>query len=186
MQNYFETNFIKIHSAVIQILSFSCSVLFLVMANGGHLGMPNCKKIKKEKWETRNILAQSRINFNQWFLIYHHFRVYAIFSNGSLWSSWIVNLHKVEIVSLKKSKRLYTRNILAWSWINFIQWFFRYCHFRVCAIFSNSPWRPNWIVNLHKIWNDSIQGPLWLNLTKIHSCFLEILGFEGNWLVNTK
>ena len=31
------------------------------------------------------------------------------------------------------------------------------------------------------LWNGSIQGPLWSNLTKIHSCFLEILPFEQNW-----
>ena len=33
---------------------------------------------------------------------------------------------------------------------NQIQWFLRYCHFCVCALFSNGPWRPSWIVNLHK------------------------------------
>ena len=41
-------------------------------------------------------------------------------------------------------------NILAQRRINFNQWVLRYCHFRVYAIFSNSPWRPSWIVNLHK------------------------------------
>ena len=46
-KNHFDTYLVKIHSAVIEILSFSCSVLFLVMANGGHLGMPNCKKSKR-------------------------------------------------------------------------------------------------------------------------------------------
>ena len=30
------------------------------------------------------------------------------------------------------------------------RWFLRYCHFRVYAIFSNSPWQSSWIVNLHK------------------------------------
>ena len=46
-KNHFDTNFIKIHSAVTEILSFSCFVLFLVTADGGHLGMPKCKKSKK-------------------------------------------------------------------------------------------------------------------------------------------
>ena len=73
-KNHFDTNL------VIEILSFSCSVLFLVMANGGHLGMPNRKKSKR--LHTRNILAKSWINFNQWFLRYCHFCIYAIFSNG--------------------------------------------------------------------------------------------------------
>ena len=45
-KNHFEANVVKIHSAVIEILSFSCSVLFLVRANGDHLGMPNYKNKK--------------------------------------------------------------------------------------------------------------------------------------------
>ena len=55
-------------------------MLFLVTANGGHLRLPYCKKSKR--LHTRNILAQTWINFNQWFLRYRHFHVYAIFSNG--------------------------------------------------------------------------------------------------------
>ena len=81
-KNYFDTNLVKIHQAVIEIFSFSYSVLFFVMANGGHLGMPNCKKSKQ--LHTRNILALNWINFNQWFLKYRHFRVYAVFSNGHI------------------------------------------------------------------------------------------------------
>ena len=123
-------------------------MLFIVMTNGGHFGMPYCKNAKR--LHSRNILAQSWINFNQWFLRYGHFRVNAIFSNGPWRPSWIVNLHKFEIVPLKQSKRFHTRNLLAQSWINFNQWFLRYWHFCVCAMFSNGPWRPSWIVNLHK------------------------------------
>ena len=78
-----------------------------------------------------------------WFLRYRHFCVYASFSNGPRRPSWIVNLHKFEIVPFKKSKRLYTRNILAQNWIHFVLWFWRYCHFRVCAVFSTGPWRPS-------------------------------------------
>ena len=43
-KNQFGINLIKIHSTVIEILSSSCFVLFLVMADGSHLGMPNCKQ----------------------------------------------------------------------------------------------------------------------------------------------
>ena len=118
------------------------------MANSSHLGIPNCKKSKR--LHTRNNLAQSWINFIQWFLRYHHFPVYTSFSNGPWQPSWIVNLHEYEIVPFKKSKQFHTRNILAQSWTNFIQRFLRYCQFCVCAIFSNSPWWPSWIVNLHK------------------------------------
>ena len=35
---------VKIHLVVIDILSFSCSVLLLVKADGDHLAVPNCKK----------------------------------------------------------------------------------------------------------------------------------------------
>ena len=42
-KDHFNTNLVKIHPAVIEILSISCHVLFLVMADGGHLGMLNKK-----------------------------------------------------------------------------------------------------------------------------------------------
>ena len=34
-------NLVKIHLEVIEILSFSCSVLLLAKANGDHLAVPN-------------------------------------------------------------------------------------------------------------------------------------------------
>ena len=37
-------NLVKIHLVVIEKLSFSCSVLFLVKADGTHFAVPNCKK----------------------------------------------------------------------------------------------------------------------------------------------
>ena len=37
-------NLIKIHLVIIEMLSFSCSVLILVKADGDHLAVPNCKK----------------------------------------------------------------------------------------------------------------------------------------------
>ena len=42
--NYFDTNMITIHSAVIEILSVSCSVLFLVTADGAILERQIAKK----------------------------------------------------------------------------------------------------------------------------------------------
>ena len=39
-------NLVKIHLVVIEILSFSCSVLLLVKADGNLFPVPNCKKIK--------------------------------------------------------------------------------------------------------------------------------------------
>ena len=51
MLNRFDTDLVKIHSAVIEILSFSCSALLLVTANGGRHGMPNYKKIKTASYK---------------------------------------------------------------------------------------------------------------------------------------
>ena len=42
-------NLVIINLMVIVILSFSCSVLLLVKADGDHLAVPNCKKKKKRK-----------------------------------------------------------------------------------------------------------------------------------------
>ena len=48
---HFDTNLVKIHSAVIEILSFSCFALFLVTTDGGHLGMPKLQNIKKTSYK---------------------------------------------------------------------------------------------------------------------------------------
>ena len=40
-KNHFYPILVTIHYGVMEILSFSFSVLFSVMPNGGHLGMPN-------------------------------------------------------------------------------------------------------------------------------------------------
>ena len=37
-------NLVKIHLEVTEILSFSCSELLLVKADGDHIAVPNCKK----------------------------------------------------------------------------------------------------------------------------------------------
>ena len=50
-KNYFDTNVVKVHLAVVEILLFSRSVLLMVTANGGHLGMPNCKKNKTTSYK---------------------------------------------------------------------------------------------------------------------------------------
>ena len=43
-KNQFDADLVKIHSAVVEILSISFSVLFLITADGCHLGRPYCKK----------------------------------------------------------------------------------------------------------------------------------------------
>ena len=53
--------------------------VILVTANGGRLGMPNYKEKKSKRLQTRNSLAQSWININQWFLKYRYFHVYILF-----------------------------------------------------------------------------------------------------------
>ena len=71
-------------SIKVEIMSISCSALILV--NGKWRPSWNAKMQKKKKKKKRlhiwNIMEQSWINFNQWFLRYCHFCVYAIFSNG--------------------------------------------------------------------------------------------------------
>ena len=146
----------------------------------------NAKLQKSIRHHTRNILAKSWINFNQWFLIYRHLCVYAIFNNGPWWPSWIVNLHKFKIVSYKQSKRLYTGNILAQGWINFIQWFLRYCYFRVCSILSNSPWWPSWIVSLHKYEMVPFRDHCDQIWPKYSHVFLRYWHLSETGLVNTK
>ena len=70
---------IKMLSAVIEILSFSCCALLLVTADGSHVGMLNCKK---SKWlGTRNTLAESWIKFNGGLLRFSRVQVYAIFGS---------------------------------------------------------------------------------------------------------
>ena len=56
-KNHFDTNLVKIHYAVTEVLSFSCFALFLITPNSGHLVTANCKKSKR--LHTINILAQS-------------------------------------------------------------------------------------------------------------------------------
>ena len=50
----FYHNLVIIHLIVIEVLSFSCSVLFLVKALRPHLVVPNCKK---SKWLNAKIIV---------------------------------------------------------------------------------------------------------------------------------
>ena len=93
--------------------------------------MPNSKKIKTA---SNKKTSGTKLDKFQPMVLEMSCCVYTIFSNGPCRPSWIVNLHTLEIVPFKKSKRLHTRNILAQSWISFNQWFLRYCHFRVYDI----------------------------------------------------
>ena len=54
---------------VIEILPFSCSVLFVVMADGDHLAMPNCKKSKC--LNAKIIVTESWYNSIQRFFQFH-------------------------------------------------------------------------------------------------------------------
>ena len=60
------------------------------------------------------------------------------------------------IPNCEKLKLFHAIIILAESWINFNQRFLKYCHFHVCAIFSNGPWHPLWIVQLFNLEKKSI------------------------------
>ena len=52
----FYHNLVKLHLVVIEILSFSCSVLLLVKADGNHLAVQNYQK-KKSKWLNAKIIV---------------------------------------------------------------------------------------------------------------------------------
>ena len=56
-------NLVKIHLEVIEILSFSCSVLLLVKADGDHFAVPNCKK-KKIKAECKDYCNTKLVQFH--------------------------------------------------------------------------------------------------------------------------
>ena len=94
-----------------------------------------------------------------------------IFSNSS----------HLGIPNCKKIQRIHTRNILAQRRSNVNQWVLRYCHFCVYAIFSNRPWRPSWIVNLH-----TYEIVPFRDHCEMHSHFLEILAFGQNWTCKHK
>ena len=68
-------NLIKIHSAITETLSFSCLVLFVVMADGIIEGQIS----KKSKWPHARIIPQSWYDSTEIFSV----SLSAIFRNGS-------------------------------------------------------------------------------------------------------
>ena len=63
-------NLVKNYLVVIEILSFSCSVLLLVKADGDHLAVPNCKKTSK--WLNEKIIVtQSWYNCTERFFQFY-------------------------------------------------------------------------------------------------------------------
>ena len=98
-KNHSDTNLVKIDIAVIEILSFSCSGLFLILVNGSHLGIPSCKKNITASYKKH---SGTKLNqFQPMGLGILSYCVYAIFSNSPWRPSWIVNLHKYEIVPFR-------------------------------------------------------------------------------------
>ena len=65
-------NLVKIHSVVVEIVSFSCSVLLLVKADGDHLAVPNCKK-KSKCLNAKIIVTQSWYNSIERFIQFYIF-----------------------------------------------------------------------------------------------------------------
>ena len=130
-----------------------------------------CHIAKKSKWlHTRNILAQSWISFNQLFLRYRHFHVYAIFSNGPWQPSSQVYLYLI-------LKQLYARIILTQFWSKSIKGLLRYYHFHVLCYFSNSKWQPSWNAKLQTIKTASYKKHSGTKLDQFHPMVLEILSF---------
>ena len=73
---------------VIEILSISCYVLYLVTADDGHLGMPNSKQ--SNLLHARIIVIQNWYDSIEIFFVSH----FAIFSNGSRLHWSILNYEK--------------------------------------------------------------------------------------------
>ena len=68
-KSQFDTNLVRIRSALIEISSFSCFVLFIVTAGGGHLVTENCKKSKL--LHAKITATQSWYNFIEIFFQFH-------------------------------------------------------------------------------------------------------------------
>ena len=80
-KNHFDTNLVKIHSAVIEILSLSCSVLFLVMANVGMLAILECQIAKNQNTFKQEAFWHKLDQYQQVILEISSFScLYAIFS----------------------------------------------------------------------------------------------------------
>ena len=150
-------------------MPFSCSALVLVTVSGGHIGMPKCKKSKR--LHIRNIMEQSWINFNQWFLRYCHFCVNAIL--GTALAAILKG-----VFSFLFLKQLNARIILTQIRSKSIKHLLRYCHFHVCSIFSNGKWWPSWNAKLQKIKTTSYKKNSGTKLDQFQQMVLEILSFS--------
>ena len=113
-------NLVKIHLVIIEILSFSCSVLLLVKADGDHLAVPNCKK--KSKWlNAKIIVTQSWYNSIERFF---QFYTLLFLVRDTILTGLFLFL-----------KQLIAGIILIQIWSKSIKKFLRYCHFHVLCYF---------------------------------------------------
>ena len=124
-KNHFDTNLVKIHQAVIEILSFSCSMLFLVTANGSHLGMPNCKNqnglIQETFWHKVGSISSKCSSDMVIFLVTGI--LFLVMAPGSHLDSYI-SFYLI-------LKHLKARIILTQIWSKSIKQLLKYCHFHV-------------------------------------------------------
>lgn len=84
-----DTNMTKIHLAGLEILSFSCFLLFVVMVDSKH---PSGKSICKKKKKTTEIIASYKDPSYTKLVQIHsadHFHLFVIFSERSWWPCWI-------------------------------------------------------------------------------------------------
>ena len=128
-KNHFATNFVKTHSVVTELLSFSCFGLFLVMTDGSHHGMPKCKNQNGSM--TGPFWHKISPNSIEIFLFSH----FAIFSNRDQhdWSifSYVWNTSMQESFFFHK----FCRNSFNGYGDNVIFMFLGY--------FSNGRWQPS-------------------------------------------
>ena len=114
-KNFSDTNLVKIHWAVIEILSFSCSALFLVTT--AILESQTAKNIT-DSYKKHS--GQKLDQFQPMGLEILSFSCLCYFYNSPWRPSWIVNLHKHEVVPF--------RDHCDQIWTKYIHVFSRYWH----------------------------------------------------------
>ena len=105
-------------------MSSLCFVLFLVVEDGGHLGMPNCTK---SKWFHARILVTQIlvITNNSIEVFFLSFHILQLITEASLTDLLLLNFETTKY-----------KNHLTQIWSKSIQQLLRYCQFLVCAISS--------------------------------------------------
>ena len=127
----FCNNLVKILLVVIEILSFSGSVLLLEKADGDHLAVPNCKK-KYIMAQCKDYCKTKLVQFHRK-IVFQFYTLLFLVRNAILTCLFVFNL----------KKKLSAGIIMKQIWSKLIKRLLRYCHFHVLCFFSNGKRRPS-------------------------------------------